>query len=647
MVLLTTIGEEQFGPWIPALLNATAISLVAILTSHTMLKRSLISVSPQGGGKGEFLQLKIGGIVFIFEAIVMLVLYVSPLTLTGWQEGLFDVVALTLGSSLVIYGIVLKPASEQELDSLEKGFRFDSTIATNILGYVCLMTLLLLALIATYEQQLQQRSVEIGQQEAKEIELIKEAFLNQLDHAARDLLIMVAQNDLQEFVNGDARDPYELQQSFRNIAAVKDYYDQLRLLDIEGKELIRIQRDDDLIRTTPQDQLQNKGERYYFQEAMRLSPGEVHISPLDLNIEGGELERPFNPMIRLTTPIVDRQGNKAGAIVINLRGNHLLKELEDATETTAGQLMLINEEGYWLFGDVPGELWAFMFQEESEQRFQHWYPEAWEKIEQLGHGTVLGARETFIVETVEFSDRVLVDYIDQDVREGHIRHWPSWKLVSYIPASLISGRIRPIRNLMILLYVAVLALVSASTSMLTRAMLKSRQAEIEVRQLAFYDPLTGLSNRRLFSEKLELEMAHARRQGTPLALMYMDLDYFKLINDELGHDAGDAALRESADRLKECLRACDTLARLGGDEFAVLLPRPGSNDDIAKVAQRIIEKFSEAFHPLGHARHLGISIGIGVLSEAEETPSQLTQRADHAMYEAKHSGRNCYRFAKA
>jgi diguanylate cyclase (GGDEF)-like protein len=641
MALLAVVGEAGLGTWLPALFDATAVSLVAILTINRMLKYSLISL--QGSGAGVFIQLKVGFIVFVFEAIVMLMLHLLPFTLTSVQEGLVDVVILAFGASLVIYSIILKPASEEELDSLEKESRFDTTIATNLLAYVCVMILFFIALLSMYEQQLQQRSYELQQQETKELELAKAVFLNQLHQAARDLLIMSSQSDLKELVTGAKYSSHELQQDYRNISAIKSYYAQLRFLDINGQEMIRVQRDGEMIRVTPRDQLQNKSNRYYFQEGIRLNPGEIHISPLDLNVEHGVVQQPFNPVIRLTTPVADHYGNKVGLMVINLRGSYLLKELEHSTETTMGQVMLINEQGYRLFGRAPGAIWTSMFSEKSEYSFHHQYPEVWSKIQREDHSEVVTEDGVFIAETVEFSlDRVFTDLYSH---EGHERHWPIWKLVSHIPGGLISEQMYGIRNLMLLVYVAALVLAAVGVIMLTQAMRKRQQAEQEVRQLAFYDALTGLTNRRLFGEKVSLEMAHARRHGTNLALMYLDLDYFKPINDELGHDAGDAVLREVAQRLKSCLREGDTVGRLGGDEFAVLLPRVGNNDDISGIAQRIVEAFAVTFHPLGHSRHLGVSIGIGILSEVDKSASDFTRRADHAMYEAKHSGRNCFHFA--
>lgn len=645
MTLLGSVNIELLGPWLPALFDASVISLAAILAVAWMVKHSLITF--RGAGGSEWVQLKVGAIVFTFEAIVMLALYLFPLPLLAWQETLFDTATLTLGTSLVIYGAVLKPVSQNERDDVDTVAKFNPTVVTNILGYLCFMILLFMILFSTYERQLQLRKVEVMNHEAKELKLVKIAFLNQLNDAALDTLILANQSNMLALLDGNRSLLNELQHDYRNIVQVKEHYEQLRFLDTEGNELIRIQRDGGRPVIMPHDELQSKGDYYYFKEGFSLFPGEIFISPLDLNVEHGEVERPYKPMIRLVTPLIDSKRQKKGVIVINLNGQQLLQAIEMAQETTIGKLMLLNEDGYFLFGAPSDLLWAFMFPGKSEERFERSYPDAWNKMEQSHDGTLLTPKGSFIVKEIEFTpDRITAAQTMEDDLKAHKRHWPVWKLVSHLPSSVVSEEMRGIRNLMILLYIFVLLLSAFATAILTRAMIKKRQVEQEVEHLAFHDSLTGLYNRGMFHEELLLEVAHARRQKNVLALMYMDLDHFKPVNDELGHDAGDAVLQEVAQRLRENLRDCDTIARIGGDEFAVILPRPGTKAEIAMIAERIIDKFKEAFHPLGQPRHLGISIGIGFLLDTDNTPDDLIHRTDHAMYDAKHAGRNRYHFAK-
>ncbi len=181
---------------------------------------------------------------------------------------------------------------------------------------------------------------------------------------------------------------------------------------------------------------------------------------------------------------------------------------------------------------------------------------------------------------------------------------------------------------------------------------KRRQMELaEVKQVAetiwqqvYYDPLTGLPNRMLFEDRLTLELAHARRDKQGLAVMFLDLDHFKLINDTLGHSVGDQLLQDVAHRLKDTLRGTDTIARMGGDEFALLLTRVTHAENVARVAQKIFHVFKPPFNFGGHDFHITPSIGITLYPTDGEDPQTLLKNADTALYRAKEQGRNVYQF---
>jgi diguanylate cyclase (GGDEF)-like protein len=161
----------------------------------------------------------------------------------------------------------------------------------------------------------------------------------------------------------------------------------------------------------------------------------------------------------------------------------------------------------------------------------------------------------------------------------------------------------------------------------------------ELEQQAVQDPLTGLGNRRKFSDQLDRALDQHGETDSTLAVLYVDLDGFKLINDRLGHDAGDEALRHVAARLKTCVRASDTIARIGGDEFAILFEHISGKAEVETIVQRILESLSETVEIEGELFRLPGSIGIVVLGPKEtSTPADLIRRADMAMYQAKASG---------
>ncbi|MDO8484075.1 MAG: GGDEF domain-containing protein, partial [Candidatus Limnocylindrales bacterium] len=158
-----------------------------------------------------------------------------------------------------------------------------------------------------------------------------------------------------------------------------------------------------------------------------------------------------------------------------------------------------------------------------------------------------------------------------------------------------------------------------------------------VEQQSLHDPLTGLPNRALFADRLNHAMAAAARSGKPLAVMYLDVDNFKKINDSLGHAAGDELLRSIAGRLRTCLRSVDTPSRLGGDEFAVLLENVGASTEALQVAERIRTSMAEPFPLASPAVEVRLSIGLAV-AETSDTAEQIVRGADVAMYAAKREG---------
>jgi diguanylate cyclase (GGDEF)-like protein/PAS domain S-box-containing protein len=172
---------------------------------------------------------------------------------------------------------------------------------------------------------------------------------------------------------------------------------------------------------------------------------------------------------------------------------------------------------------------------------------------------------------------------------------------------------------------------------------RKREAE-EIRYQALHDPLTGLPNRRLLIERLEEAVKRARRRGTLIALMFVDLDKFKSINDRLGHAAGDTVLIEIAARLKANVRASDTVARVGGDEFVVILEELRVATKAAPVAANILELLETPIRAAGEDCVVGASIGIGVFPEHARDVAGLLECADSAMYGVKESGRHDFRF---
>jgi len=173
-----------------------------------------------------------------------------------------------------------------------------------------------------------------------------------------------------------------------------------------------------------------------------------------------------------------------------------------------------------------------------------------------------------------------------------------------------------------------------------------KRAEDKALHLAGHDPLTGLPNRNLMRDRLEHELVRAQRSGTKIAVMFIDLNDFKLVNDRLGHKAGDHALQNVAEIMKKCIRASDTLARFGGDEFVIIMPDVIDQTSVVRTCEKLTQSLCEPFDLDGTEMRIGVSIGITMYPDHAKSPEALLEMADKAMYELKRNNGNVgFKFA--
>jgi diguanylate cyclase (GGDEF)-like protein/PAS domain S-box-containing protein len=224
----------------------------------------------------------------------------------------------------------------------------------------------------------------------------------------------------------------------------------------------------------------------------------------------------------------------------------------------------------------------------------------------------------------------LQSYIAEIQENGFCENFEASFLMKdgHISVCLLSGKKFLIRGVPHLLSIA-------------RDISERKETELRITHMAQHDPLTGLPNRAMFSDRLQQELAHARRDKTRLALMFIDLDHFKPVNDTWGHAVGDLLLQEVAQRIIACVRQSDTVGRIGGDEFVVLLPLIRDDEDALRVAQKIRQAMEQPFHFSGGITvHISCSNGIATYPEHGQDEIELSKQADAAMYLAKERGRN-------
>jgi diguanylate cyclase (GGDEF)-like protein len=215
-----------------------------------------------------------------------------------------------------------------------------------------------------------------------------------------------------------------------------------------------------------------------------------------------------------------------------------------------------------------------------------------------------------------------------------------------LPGTALMHALAPIAGLSIGVMMVIMALLAFWLHHAMRGqqstIIELQASEAQAQHLAFHDALTGLPNRAKFNDRADKAVVCARR-GEPIAILLLDLDRFKHVNDTLGHLAGDALIRDFAERLLHIVDDQDTVARLGGDEFAILRRKASSHEEVVALCERILEAVRPPFDLLGNSASVGVSIGVAMVPEAGTERVDLMRKADIALYCAKAEGRDCYR----
>ena len=228
------------------------------------------------------------------------------------------------------------------------------------------LVLILIGLITYFTQTRSSRAVLEGELTST-VDLQHKLISGEFDSIVGDLLFLADHNELQAYLDSpDAELKTAVANEYLLFAARKGIYDQVRYLDDTGMEVMRVNYNAGDAVIVSDEELPFMGERYYFNDTTQLEAAQVFVSPFDLNIEYGQVEQPVKPMIRFGTPVIDRQGQKRGIVVLNYLGDELLRKMGAAAEGTACEVMLLNEAGYWLTGTDPQAEWGFMFADKPD-----------------------------------------------------------------------------------------------------------------------------------------------------------------------------------------------------------------------------------------------------------------------------------------
>ncbi|MDC7234925.1 MAG: diguanylate cyclase [Spirochaetales bacterium] len=449
-----------------------------------------------------------------------------------------------------------------------------------------------------------------------------------------DILFLPELNELIRYkdIQNDS-DKKSIELEFLNFSRSKAVYDQIRYIDAKGMEIIRVNYNTGSPYIVGESVLQDKSNRYYFSESISLEHGKIYISPLDLNKENGLIEQPLKPMIRFGTPIVNSRGDKTGVLILNYLAGEFLEELDSVTLSSPGNFSLLNEEGYWLSQDDPDREWGFMYPEKQDYSLKKENPELWTELR------------------MDIFEQILIDdklYTFMEIRPlgemGIAVNSPRWYLMNTICFRELKFSRKDLFHKLLLYSFVAAIFFGILTYFLAGAVEQRNRLKEELTHSALYDSLTGLANRTLLRTRIIQHIEEYKRYRQKFAVMFIDLDGFKKVNDTMGHDAGDELLIMVAERLTGTVRSSDTVARVGGDEFVILMTHLEQRNDCSIIAEKVLKSLGKDFSIGDNVAEIGASIGV-VFVKDEDDPQidDLLSRADQAMYAVKKMGKGNFR----
>jgi len=417
-------------------------------------------------------------------------------------------------------------------------------------------------------------------------------------------------------------------------------YDQIRFIDAQGDEIIRINNKDGTGVPVEADQLQNKSDRYYFTETIVLSEGQIYISKLDLNIENGVIEKPDKPMIRLATPVYGRDNSPEGMVVVNYSAKYMLQYLKELAFSATGDMYLLNSNGYWLYNSGgPSKEWGFMYEDRAGESFAAAYPDAWDAMKNTGDGAVWSGDNCFVFNTVvPLGEQA--SYQSVQTRYPAVLGEGNWILVSHIHPGSDSGKVFFASAWDTVLRTAeeriftILMIFAVSVFLAVLIRIRSTSSA-QVKYFSEYDVMTGVLNRRAGMEFLKRARRQADQTGEKICICYADVNGLKEVNDRLGHEVGDELITGVVNVIQRKIRQTDFIIRLGGDEMLIVFRHSGAQD-AEMVWKRITSEFESINRTEDRRYIVSVSHGIEEISGREgESLDNLINGADQKMYEEK------------
>ncbi|MEN6418672.1 MAG: sensor domain-containing diguanylate cyclase [Clostridiaceae bacterium] len=428
----------------------------------------------------------------------------------------------------------------------------------------------------------------------------------------------------------------EIAQEWIAFSNSRQIYDQIRYLDIDGNEVIRVNYSKDGAVLVAPENLQNKKDRYYFTDTISLGENQIYISKLDLNIENNQLEQPIKPVLRISMPYYNGAHQLSGIIILNYLAEDMFGQVRSVSSASSGSMFMVNSEGYWMYNSSnPEKEWSFMYDGQKDVSFSAEFPREWEAIQSGVDGYLADADGVFLYSKILTSKEFSQIHKEYEYVLGS----GDWTLITYLPSSSQNGKVFT-QNLWQFLtgilaenypYYLLLLPVSFIIAVLF-ALNESKKRQ--VKYFSEFDAMTGVYNRRAGLEKIEKMLTSAKGDCVN-SICFIDINGLKEVNDTLGHDAGDALIKSVVEGIQRSTRAGDFIARLGGDEFLIIFE--GIGVDQAEEIWSRIRQYFEQINETEHLRYL-VSVSHGIESfdcGMQRQIDRVINIADEKMYREK------------
>lgn len=437
-------------------------------------------------------------------------------------------------------------------------------------------------------------------------------------------------------MNSDSYD--EIAKNWAEYSTHRLIYDQIRFIDTEGNEKIRINYSGGKGQIVPQNKLTNRKSRYYFYETIGLREGSIHVSPLDLNVENGQVEEPYKPMLRFSTPIYSPDGQIKGIMVLNYLAEDTLGDFKNLAQNSAGELVLLNADSYWLTNKNPDLEWNFMFDNKKEINFKEKFPKEWERIIS-GDGQILTDAGLFTFSTIDLHQKIEMHSHTSEIGRLFLSGG-KWHIVSHVPRqgpyatyfvdhpkALILDVLK--KNSLYFLLIFCISI------LLAIVMHVNRKTYARIKYFSEFDPLTKVYNRRAGIAQLNQLIPLDERRHFLMSLCFIDVNGLKQVNDVLGHRHGDELIVTVVEVIRAAIREEDFVIRMGGDEFLIVL-----NGIDVEEAEKVWDRIRQGYERINETeeREYVVSVSHGIVSHKEHQKSEiddLIKLADEKMYKEK------------